>query len=125
MAVATKVRAAKSQKYAPYARLLEEKRDGLRTHLREHRLEVQAERIPEDNWGLASRELMQDLTVGTLEREQQLLEEVEHALVRLQNGVYGLCEGCGEAIPERRLKALPWARLCLACAERHPAFSRN
>jgi len=122
MAVATKTR---NNKFAPYERLLRSKVDELQDHLREHRQEVVAERIPEDNWGLASRELMQDLAVGTLEREAQMLEEVEHALVRLDNGVYGLCEGCGEPIPERRLKALPWARLCVPCAERQQGNSKN
>lgn len=117
MAVATRVRSEKSAKFAPYARLLRAKREELRAHLRDHWQEVQAERIPDDDWALATRNLMEDLAVTTMEREQQLLEEVEHALVRLGNGVYGLCEGCGESIPERRLKALPWARLCLACAE--------
>jgi DnaK suppressor protein len=122
MAVASKTR---NNKYAPYARLLHAKRAELHGHLRDHRQEVLAERIPEDNWGLASRELMQDLAVGTLEREAQMLEEVEHALVRLTNGVYGLCEGCGEPIPERRLRALPWARQCVPCAERSQGTWKN
>jgi DnaK suppressor protein len=43
-----------------------------------------------------------------------LLEEVRHALERLDAGDYGLCEACGEPIPEGRLEARPWATTCVA-----------
>lgn len=129
MAVAT-LKAARTggrvpRKYAPYAQLLQQKRAELLDHLRDHRQEMVAERVPEDGVGLASLTLLEDLAVGALQREEQLLKEVDAALVRLREGVFGLCERCGEEIPERRLKALPWARLCLACAERRAALSLN
>ncbi len=121
MAVATKRGSAPSAgragKYAPYERLLRARRTELMKHLREHREEIVTERGPEDEWGLATRTLMEDLAVGTLQREQQLLREVETALARLDRGDYGVCEGCGEDIPERRLQALPWTCFCLKCAE--------
>jgi RNA polymerase-binding transcription factor DksA len=41
---------------------------------------------------------------------------VDEALRRLDQGVYGVCEGCGRPIPEERLLARPFARTCLACA---------
>ena len=122
MAVATKRR---SNKHAPYARLLRSKRAELLAHLWDHRQDVQADRIPEDSVGLASQTLLEDLAVDTIQREQQLLGEVEAALGRLREGLYGVCEGCGEQIPERRLHALPWARFCLACAERRQACWKN
>ena len=43
------------------------------------------------------------------------VDEINHALAKMANGTYGLCEGCGEPIPKARLKALPHARLCVAC----------
>lgn len=122
MAVATKRQA---QKQGLYERLLRSKRDDLQARLRDHRQQVQAEQGPDDNWALASRTLLQDLAVGTLERVQELLGEVEQALGRLRQGVYGVCEGCGEDIPQRRLQALPWARFCLTCAERRQAHWKN
>lgn len=129
MAVATKRRssppAGRAGKHALYARLLDSKRAELLAHLWDHRQEVRAERIPEDGVGLASLTLLEDLAVGTIQREQWLLGEVEAALGRLQEGLYGLCEGCGADIPERRLHALPWARFCLACAERRQAHWKN
>lgn len=114
-----------SRKHAPYARLLDTKRAELLDHLWDHRQEMVLERVPEDGVGLASMTLLEDLAVGAYQREQQLLSEVDAALGRLRQGVFGICERCGDEIPERRLKALPWARLCLACAERRQALSLN
>jgi DnaK suppressor protein len=43
------------------------------------------------------------------------VEEIDHALTRIARGTYGQCERCGQPIPKARLKALPFARLCVAC----------
>jgi len=52
----------------------------------------------------------------TLVRELRTgLTDVERALRKLDNGTYGLCERCGEAIGADRLEAIPWARLCIRC----------
>jgi DnaK suppressor protein len=42
---------------------------------------------------------------------------VEEALDRLDAGDYGICLACDEAIAEKRLLALPWARYCVTCQE--------
>ena len=42
--------------------------------------------------------------------------EIDAALVRLDDGSYGVCEHCGEPIGEGRLEARPAARLCITCA---------
>jgi DnaK suppressor protein len=41
--------------------------------------------------------------------------EIDRALAKIQAGTYGLCEQCGQPIPEARLQALPQAALCVAC----------
>ena len=46
------------------------------------------------------------------------LEEVEHALAKLEDGSYGNCEGCGDPISEARLEAMPAARHCINCASK-------
>jgi DnaK suppressor protein len=46
------------------------------------------------------------------------LRDVEHALQRLEDGSYGICEVCGDAIGEGRLEAHPATRVC---CEDHPA----
>ena len=108
-----------------YARLLRTQRAAILTHLREHRQAMIGERLPEDEGALANRTLFEDLAIDTLEREEQLLREIDAALRRLEQGRFGACELCGEEIPERRLRALPWTRLCLRCAELQTAFSPN
>ena len=49
------------------------------------------------------------------QRAQQQLMEVDHALKRLYEGSYGLCESCSEPIPSARLEAIPQATLCINC----------
>ena len=60
----------------------------------------------------------------TLELEKRLalergmkeqLAKVEHALHKFEEGTYGLCDSCGQAIDPERLEALPYAALCLSC----------
>ena len=53
--------------------------------------------------------------VGTL---RETLNEIDDALRKLEAGTYGLCESCGEPIPEARLEAMPSARLCISCASK-------
>jgi RNA polymerase-binding protein DksA len=67
----------------------------------------------------------------TFEREHEMslannardmLEQVQHALHRIDAGTYGICETCGRAIGKLRLQAFPRATLCMACKqaeERH------
>jgi DnaK suppressor protein len=55
------------------------------------------------------------LSIGDAER--RMLQQIEEALNKIRQDTYGLCEVCGETIGERRLEALPFARLCIACQE--------
>lgn len=45
------------------------------------------------------------------------IEEVDVALAKVERGTYGLCENCHTPIPRARLRALPYARLCVRCKE--------
>jgi DnaK suppressor protein len=55
------------------------------------------------------------LSIGDAER--RMLRQVDEALDKIRQDTYGLCESCGEMINERRLEALPFARLCIKCQE--------
>jgi DnaK suppressor protein len=44
-----------------------------------------------------------------------LVDEIDRALAKMDAGTYGVCERCGQPIPKARLKALPYAALCVAC----------
>ena len=46
------------------------------------------------------------------------LGDVEHALGKLKQGTYGLCDNCGQPIEAARLEVLPQASLCLSCKAR-------
>jgi DnaK suppressor protein len=53
----------------------------------------------------------------TMERSLRAeLEQVRHALEKVDNGGYGNCDRCGGPIAAERLKALPYATLCILCA---------
>jgi DnaK suppressor protein len=41
--------------------------------------------------------------------------EIDRALAKIEDGTYGLCEQCGDTIPDARLQALPYAALCVSC----------
>ena len=43
------------------------------------------------------------------------LRQIEDALERLGSGEYGVCSRCAEAIPGKRLRAVPWAKYCVQC----------
>ncbi len=47
--------------------------------------------------------------------DRRMLRDVTSALQRIEEGSYGACERCGEAISEKRLDALPFARHCIDC----------
>lgn len=53
-----------------------------------------------------------------LESEELLMGKVLHALSRIEDGTYGLCEACGADIPIARLDAKPSVSLCVDCQER-------
>jgi len=54
------------------------------------------------------------------------LAEIAAALRRVEAGIYGQCEDCGEVVDERRLRALPATRFCTACQaiRERPALRR-
>jgi DnaK suppressor protein len=58
-----------------------------------------------------------ELAIRNLDRDAQLLRSVRFALARIDDGSYGICLHCEEAISPRRLSALPWASYCLACQD--------
>ncbi len=51
-------------------------------------------------------------------RERKLMEKIEEALGRIEDGTYGICAGCGEEIAVKRLEARPVAKYCIECKTR-------
>ncbi len=114
-------------RYEMYTRLLLEERRRLRQELsqmEEH--QVRTEEKPVADVSGYEDDLV-DVATETFEREkglalessvQGMLKMVEDALHKIRQGTYGICEGCGRPIDANRLRAIPYARLCIRCKER-------
>lgn len=63
------------------------------------------------------QQLSRDIAVRNLDRTSTLLKSVIAALDRVEDEIYGVCLRCEEPIPEKRLKAIPWASHCVSCQE--------
>jgi DnaK suppressor protein len=63
--------------------------------------------------GTMNVERERDLALSA--QAQAAVEEIDKALAKIADGTYGYCEQCGQPIPKARLKALPYAALCVAC----------
>ena len=53
--------------------------------------------------------------------DAKILQAIEEALHRIDNGTYGVCKDCGELIAPARLDAIPWTRSCISCKEKQKA----
>ncbi len=49
------------------------------------------------------------------DRERKLIKKIKTAMERIEDGSYGICEGCGEDIGKKRLEARPVTTLCIKC----------
>lgn len=72
--------------------------------------------------GTSTFERERDLSLS--ENVKDLLQKVNEALERIENGTYGICEMCGLPIPEERLEALPYANLCISCKQKEEQAMR-
>jgi RNA polymerase-binding transcription factor DksA len=64
---------------------------------------------------LATDHSEQEVSLGLLHNEQQVLNATLAALDRFDAGTFGRCERCGQQIPEERLQAMPYASRCVGC----------
>ncbi|MGH2663035.1 MAG: TraR/DksA family transcriptional regulator [Actinomycetota bacterium] len=105
----------------------------LRRRLQEEREELQRQgaEIEESSFGTPQSEISGEVSfdedyadsgTATFERERDLsltnnirdlTEKIDRALERIEEGTYGLCERCGKPIEKARIKALPYATLCI------------
>jgi DnaK suppressor protein len=66
---------------------------------------------------MAANAYNKELLLSMSTNDRQLLALIDEALNRMEAGDYGFCVKCEEPIHEKRLAAIPWARLCLPCQE--------
>lgn len=63
-------------------------------------------------------DLLVDLNLAEISRDVDELRAIEYALGRIKAGSYGLCQSCGQPIPEERLRAIPETPFCIECQAR-------
>ena len=77
-----------------------------------------------DTIDVACNEVNQTIELRTRDRERKLINKIDEALRRIENGTYGYCEETGEPISLKRLEARPIATLSLEAQERHERRER-
>jgi DnaK suppressor protein len=80
------------------------------------REEILIENAAED-FDRLQQQMNREVAIRNLDRESKLLKEVQAAMNRVEEGTYGICLRCDEEIPEKRMKAVPWAAYCVGCQE--------
>ena len=99
-------------------RLIEEKNDilaSIEKDVKEDITEVESENVIGDIVDEANNIYELQVLSKLTEKEQEKLEEINEALKRIEDGVYGKCVVCGREIEEKRIKAIPWAKKCVNC----------
>ncbi len=71
-----------------------------------------------DSGDQALIDLERELGISLLEMRNRRRQLIDEALIRLEEGLYGVCADCGVEISEKRLEAIPFAKLCVECQSR-------
>ncbi len=66
----------------------------------------------------ALMDLERELGISLMEMRNRRRQSIDEALTRLHEGTYGICAECGVEISEKRLQAVPFAKLCVECQSR-------
>jgi DnaK suppressor protein len=99
--------------------LLEEKRDEILKKAKQtlnEDMSLDASDLP-DEMDLASSEYLQSFTFRLRGREKVFLDKIDKALIKIEDGSFGMCESCEEEISAKRLEARPETTLCIRCKE--------
>jgi DnaK suppressor protein len=106
-------------KFAGLRARLEQERQSLLDDINTLQIENQAQ---PDDYGIgnhladdASEVVTRDVNLALRGNSQDLLAQVEAALLRMDDGTYGVCARCGQPINPDRLEALPYATYCITC----------
>jgi RNA polymerase-binding transcription factor DksA len=85
-------------------------------------------KVPMHLGDMGTDEFLYDLNTTLLTNEQYIIAEAREALDRIDSGTFGRCESCGRAIADARIQAIPYTRVCVACAstsDRAPQVNLN
>jgi DnaK suppressor protein len=90
---------------------------GMRESIRIHQLA--------DPVDMTQQAAEREMAVQTLDRDSTLARRLRSAIDRIDAGSYGTCLHCEEEIAPKRLRALPWAELCINCQEESDSGARQ
>jgi DnaK suppressor protein len=102
-----------------YRRLLVDKKNNLLSELaktknaEEETTEESTQDIADKAVSSYTREFLYSLN----DSERHTIQQIDQALARIDEGTYGFCLNCGNAMNEKRLTAIPWSRHCVDCQE--------
>jgi DnaK suppressor protein len=103
-----------------YRKLLIEKRHSLLEAYSKNKslgTEAGGEETAADMVDMATNSYTKEFMYSLSNTDRILLQAVEDALVRIDDGSYGECVECEEKMAKKRLDAVPWARYCVGCQE--------
>jgi DnaK suppressor protein len=72
----------------------------------------------------ALMDLDRELGISLMEMRNRRRQAIDEALTRLTEGTYGICAECGVEISERRLEAVPFAKLCVECQSKEELLEK-
>ncbi len=110
-----------------FKKILQEQRDELLENTRKTLsgdIHLDPDDFP-DEIDTASSEMNLAFQGRLRERERGLLSKVLQALKKIDEGIYGECEECGEAIGLKRIQARPVAELCIDCKSEQEQLERR
>jgi DnaK suppressor protein len=111
--------ALKKKDLKRFRELLHEKKDEILKNAKRtlnEDMTLDADDLP-DEMDLASSEYLQSFTFRLRGREKTFLKKIDHALAKIEDGSFGICEECEEPISIKRLEARPETTLCIRCKE--------
>jgi DnaK suppressor protein len=107
------------KRYDVLSRMLLDRQDEIKSRLRSLREAYPVTgTLVKDEEEQSMQDFVVQMDLALVEMESETLRQINHALQRLEEGNYGVCEECDENIAEARLHALPFAELCRDCQER-------
>lgn len=102
-----------------YRRLLNDKKAALSTDLAKTR-NAEEETTDEATQDIADKAVSsytREFLYSLSDNDRNTLLRIDQALARIDEGTYGTCLNCGQAMSEKRLMAVPWAPHCVDCQE--------
>jgi len=67
----------------------------------------------------AANSYTKEFLFGQTNHDRSTLALIDGALARIKQNEFGLCANCQEEVQQKRLEAVPWARHCITCQEKH------